>query len=241
MPRFTRRPTYRRRRRVARRPARRYGRYGAKARLARAFNPTPSFVETFNAPAVISLHPGTGQGIAFKVKIDDLPQVTQYANLYKQYRINWARVMLIPRINSANAEPNAAILNALGAPANQWWGMGRIAYAIQDSPNVTAPATEQEVLECNGAKVKAFRTKWSCSFRPVPDVAMATTAGAAAYTRSRYRQWFNFDTSTGVGNIYHGAVSAFITLPGNVPAGEEPFDQIYEVYWKVSFSLRDPQ
>lgn len=237
-----RRPVYRRRRRVGRRaPVRRYGRLGRGARLVRAYNPMPSFVETYTATTPIMITPGTASGIAFKVKIDDIPQVTQYANLYKQYRINWARVMLIPRLNSASADPNSAIQNALVAPPTQWWGMGRIAYAIQDSPNVTVPASEQEVLQCNGAKVKAFRTKWSCSFKPVPDVALATTAGAAAYTRSRFRQWFNFDTSTGLGNIEHGAVTAFITLPGNVPAGEEPFQQIYEVYWKVSFSLRDPQ
>lgn len=236
-----RRPVLRRRRRVARRPVRRYGRYGVRARLVRAYNPSPTFVETFTAAAPLVVTPGTATGVAFKISMNDIPQVTQYAALYKQYRINWARIMLIPRINTVASEANAAIQNALIAPANQWYGMGRIAWAIQDSPNVNPPASEQEVLQCNGAKVRAMGTKWQCSFKPVPDVALATTAGAAAYTRSRYRQYFNFDTSTGLGNIKHGAVVAFITLPGNVPVGQEPFDQLYELYWKVSFSLRDPQ
>lgn len=233
----------RRLRRRARKPAagRRYGRYGIRARLQRAFNPTPSFVETYKDTSVVQVTPGTGVGVAFKVRITDLPQVNQYANLYKQYRINWVKVMLVPKINTEQADPNSAIYNSL-VGATQWMGMGRIVYAINDSPDVVAPASEQEVLECNGAKIQAFRTKWSCSFRPVPDIGMSNPAGGnVVYSKSKIKPWLNFDTHLSTNNPLHGSVSAYISLPGNAGAVGEPFQQIYYVYYKMSFSLRDPQ
>lgn len=219
--------------------ARRYGRYGIRARLTRAFNPMPSFVETYKSDGVITLSPGGSVGVAFKVRITDIPQVNQYAALYKQYRINWAKVMLIPKIDTAGVDPNAANYNV--SAALPWWGTARIVHAINDSPNIAAPASEQEVLECNGAKIKAFRSKWSCSFRPVPDLAMTNTAtGGQVATRQKMRSWLNFDTTSTVNNPEHGAVSAYITIPGNAGVGD-PFQQVYYIYYKLGFSLRDPK
>lgn len=233
-------------RRFARRRRVRYARFGRKVRMgALSANPMPTFVETYKKTgdmSVINIAPGTGAGQVFKVRITDIPQVNQYANLYKQYRINWVKVMLLPRLNTENTDPNLAIQNGVVAPPTQWMGLARIVYAINDSPGETAPATEQEVLECNGAKIKSFKTKWSCSFKPVPDVAQYNITGAnAIYSRQKYRQWFNFDTTLTGNNPEHGAVTSFISIPGNVPPGEEPFVQTYYVYYKVSFTLRDPQ
>lgn len=229
---------------LVRRPRRKiaYRSRPMRQKLARTFNPQPTFVETYaNGPATISIPNGTGIGLKFEVKIDDIPQVTQYANLYKQYRINWVKVMLLPRLTTDGVDPNTAIYNSLVANT-QWMGSARMAYAIQDSPGVTVPAIEQEVLECNGSKIKLFKNKWSCSFKPVPDVAQINVVKSTPiFTRQKYRQWFNFDTTGLIGNPTHGSVIAYLTLPGNSPVGQEPFVQTYYVYYKVNFSLRDPQ
>lgn len=203
-------------------------RMGIRRRVM-ALNPT--FVETYSKSTVA----GNAGGV-FAARITDIPQVGQYATLYKQYRINWIKVMLIPDWNSSAADQNAAAYNATIPTQN--FGMARIAYAINDSPQLQVPATEAVVLEDNGCKVKPLSTKWSCSFKPVPDVAVTSgTTGGAIYTRQKFKQWFNFDTTLTGNNPLHYGVSYFITQPVfNTQAAPT-----YNVYYKVSFSLRDPQ
>lgn len=207
--------------------------------VRRALNPTPTFVETFRQPDVIELTPGAGIGQAFKVRISDIPQIVQYYNLYKQYRINWVKVMLIPKLLTIQGDPNAASYNATG-PTATWYGNIRIVSAIQDSPDVQVPANEDEVLKMNGCKIQSFKSMWSKSFKAVPDVAMGNAAGNPVYTKQRYRQFFNFDTVTSGNNPEHGAVCAYLTMPGAV-VGSAPIKQTFWVYYKVNFTLRDPQ
>lgn len=233
------------RRFAARRAMARYRRFRRKVySTAMTANPMPSFTETFKSAKILTIAPGGSLGTTFSVRITDIPQVNQYANLYKQYRINWVKVMMILKLDTSAADPNAAIYNGLVVPT-QWFGNARIVYAINNSPNVQAPASEQEVLEDNGAKIKSFKSKWSCSFKPVPNVYQGTTDATGAptevFTRQKFRQWFNFETTLTGKNPEHGYVSAYITIPGNVPGGADPFNQIYYIYYKVNFTLRDPQ
>lgn len=195
-------------------------------------NPSPTFVETYS-PGVINVGNG-GLGQVFGGRITDIPQLAQYANLYKQYRINWMKIMLVPEYNTLSSDVNASAYNQT-VPGVSSGGMGRIVYAIQDSPNVAVPANEGVVLQDNGAKIKALGAKWSCSFKPVPDVQQTTAVGSI-WSRQKYRQFFNFDLVTTGNNPFHGAVQAYLTLPatGGLIVS-------YHVYYKVSFTLRDPQ
>lgn len=191
-------------------------------------NPTPTFVETFSSDAI-----SVGGGV-FKVRISDIPQLSQYANLYKQYRINWVKVMLVPDFNTSSSDMNSADYNASVAVAST--GIARIAYAINDSPQLTNPASETVVLTDNGCKIKPIRDKWSCSFKPVPDVAViGGSTSNPIWTRQKYRQWFNFDLVTTGNNPLHYGVSYFITQVGTGTALN------FSVFYKVSFTLRDPQ
>ena len=79
----------------------------------RVLNPRPTFVETFKSSDPIVLTPGNGAGKAFKVRITDIPQIANYTNLYTQYRINWFKVMLVPKFNTSIAEPNMANYDAI--------------------------------------------------------------------------------------------------------------------------------
>lgn len=219
-------------------PRRRYGRRGAAGRISRSLNPTPTFVETFRlAKDNVVVPTGGGIGKAFKVQFNDIPQWLQYTNLYTQYRINWVKVMAIPQYDTTSSDPNASIYNASLPLAHM--GMCRVAYAVQDSPNVTDPATEAEVLSDNGAKVKPLGAMWKCSFKPVPDLAQATAAGQIP-TKQKFKQWFNIDTALVGNNPAHGAVAAYFSLPGSV-APQPEGSMTLHIYYKVSFTLRDPK
>lgn len=207
---------------------------GALVRLRRIYNPQPTFVETFSKSAVIIPGGAGGIGGVFASRITDVPQIAQYSNLYKQYRINWIKVMLVPDYNYNASDRNAAQYNATVPTGNV--GMARIVFAINDSPALAAPLNEAQVLEDNGCKIRTVGTKWQCSFKPVPDVgALATGAANPVGARQRFKQWFNFDSVTTGNNPLHYGVSYWITHfnPG--------LDVVYNVYYKVSFSLRDPQ
>lgn len=221
----------RRRRPVA---AGRYIPRGVRGRVMRAMNPSPTFVETFSPGSVI-IPAGAGQvGGVFSTRITDVPQVAQYATLYKQYRINWVKVMLVPDFNTASADQNAAQYNATIPTGNT--GLARIVHAVNNSPQLVVPANEAAVLEDNGCKIRTISTKWSATFKPVPDVGViAGTNNNTIFTKSRYRQYFNFDTQTPLNNPLHYGITYWITM---INAGlTVPF----HVYYKVSFTLRDPQ
>lgn len=211
---------------------------GKRVRRA-VLNNQPTFVETFQlARDNMFVQVNSGLGKYFCVKIQDVPQVASYSNLYTQYRINWVKVMLIPVYNTAGADPNAANYNQANAVASI--GMARIVYSVQDSPGQTAPASEQEVLEDNGCKIKPMGTKWSCSFKPVPDISQAVGGSSTTIipVKTPRKQWFNFDTATPANNPLYGGVKAYITLPGTA---SDTAGVSWICYYKVSFTLRDPQ
>lgn len=203
-------------------------------------NNQPTFVETFKVARdnmAVPIGDGSGLGKYFKVRIQDVPQVAQYSNLYAQYRINWVKVMLIPQFNTQSSDPNAQQFNV--SSSLNAYGMARIVYSIQDSPNQATPASENEVLEDNGCKIKPLGAKWSCSFKPVPDVVLTNGAAGVIPVRMKNKSWFNFDTATPDNNPFHGGVKAWITLPGLGATEAQPIT--WYCYYKVSFTLRDPQ
>lgn len=210
-------------------------------RTVGSLNPQPTFVETFKSDNDTVVVPaGGGVGKAFKVRINMIPQWGQYEALYKQYRINWVKVMLIPQTDGTAADINAFSYNYGQTLAGQ--GMGRIAWSIQDTPDVNDPPSEAAVLSDNGAKVRPFKSMWSCSFKPVPDLAMNNNGGQNVYTKQKYRQFLNFITDTVGNNPLHGAVQTFISLPGAAIGPSAPAStQTYHCYFKVNFTLRDPK
>lgn len=230
---YARRPYVARRRPLATGPIRR-----KKQRIYRtAMAKNPTFVETFHSKdstyGDFQIPAGAGIGRVFKVRISDIPQFAQYANLYTQYRINWVKAIVVPDFNTTATEENASQYNTT-VPTN-YYGMARVVHSIQDSPNQVAPATEQAVLEDNGCKIGALRSKWMCSFKPVPDISETTAVGSIP-VKSKFKSWYNFDTALTGNNPLHGAVTSYWSLPGG---GGGQLN--CSVYYKVSFTLRDPQ
>lgn len=217
--------------------AARYGGFGKAVsglirRRRMTFNPTPTFIETYSSTALAIPAPG-GAGGQFAVRISDIPQIADYVALYRQYRINWVKVMLVADINTSSADPNAVAYNqSLPIPSV---GAGRIAWVINDTPAQPDPANETDVLTDNGAKVRALKSMWSASFKPRPDKFTGDAAGGAGVAvREKFNQWLSFADISG-NNPVHRGISYWITQPGNNA------EVRYNVYFKVSFSLRDPK
>lgn len=211
------------------RPRRRVMRRRGPMRARRMLNPMPTFVETYNAGQIFS-----NAGGVFQARITDIPQVAQYNTLYKQYRINWIKVMLVPIYSYASTDPNSALYN--NANAVPYLGTARITFAINDSPATGAPANELAVLTDNGSKVQQIVNKWARAFKPVASVQVQAVGGGSVATKQKFRQWFNFDLQNVANNPEHQGISYWITQATG-PGAQGAF----EVYYKVSFSLRDPQ
>lgn len=206
-----------------------------RRKLRSSYNPTPTFTETVKLndiggfTSVADLAQGGG---VFKLRISDIPQFTaDYANLYTQYRINSVKYIVLPQFDSQDA--NTALQNQSLPIAFQ--GAARVAWAIQDSPNVGTPASESDVLQDNGSKVRSFGSKWAVSMRPVPDISVTTSAGVIP-TRAK-KSWFNYDAVTTGNNPQHGSIQWWISQLA--PTGAR--GQFYSVYAKINFSLRDPK
>lgn len=197
----------------------------------------PTFVETFKAPAITltKVNPSDGYARAtgvFGFRISDIPQWLQYAALYKQYRINYFKVMLLA--DFGDADQNAA---AAGFPES--YGNPRIAWVVADSPNNDIPTSETDVLTDNGCKVMVIKNKWSASCRPVADVGVEAnqTPTSIVSVRQKYKQWFNFSAPELPGvNPVHEGIKYWISQ-----ATGQSTNTTLTPYIKISFSLRDPQ
>lgn len=189
-------------------------------------NPTPTFTETYFVPQAPTILGNAGGN--FSVSISQVPQIAQYSNLYRQYRINWVKVMLFPELSGDSVDVNSIYMqNAVGGNAA---GKPRIAYAINDTPNLPVPLAESDVLTDNGCKVKTLGSKWSVSFKPCVD---ATVSAAGVGVRQRLQPWLSF-AAAGQVDPQHYGVSYWITHYQAAGAV-----QTFRVYYKVNFSLRD--
>lgn len=211
------------RKKVVRRPRRRLGLRGV--RKFRAVAPPRVFTEIVQAGDI-----QVNAGGQFVCKFTDIPQWQQYSQLYKQFCIKKLQVMILPKLNSFDA-------NTTLATGTSYW-LPRIAYSVDDTPSTTAPAAELDILTDNGAKVLSMGRKLTLTCWPKPNLASVyTDTGAVVATRQRKMIWLN-TTSPDVGNtgvnVNHGAIRYFITA--------NPLYNEYQfaVYYKITFALRDP-
>lgn len=204
----------------------------ARGRM-RPMGPT-TFVETYT-PQQGNVIPSNAGG-NFAVRISDIPQIAQYQALYRQYRINWVKVILVPEFAGTGVDINQAYAN--NAAGLLTAGLARIAWVKNTTPAVANPLNEQEVLEDNGCKVRPLRSMWSASFRPVTDKYTGDAAGGAGVAvREKFRGFLSFaDPLLPGNNPLHYGISYWISHQNAAPAA-----QTYKIYYKVSFSLRDPQ
>lgn len=189
--------------------------------------PTRTFTEVLDAGELDSNTGGT-----FKVQFDSIPQYQEYSKLYRQFCIKKLQVMLLPLYTDAEINTGLGTLN---------YQATRIAFSVNDTPQLTNPTSELDVLEDNGAKVVLGHKKININCWPKPDLTM-TSPGLVSNTyvgvRTRKAIWLNTDAPgqaySGV-DISHGGISYWIS--NNLANAPVP---VFKVYYKVTFAMRDP-
>jgi len=180
----------------------------------------PTFTETYAAPR-ISVNAG-GQ---FTTAINLLPQVGQYSGLYQQYKIIAMKVMILPQFT--DYEGNAGI-PLVGASAP------RLVYVVNDTPNGPAPVSEAAVLTDNGCRIITLNKKTVIRCKPVPE---RVTSPTGVEMRDRVSPWLSF-AKPGQVDPTHWGIDYFIS--GDL-AGGGTGNPKFDIYYKITFQLRDPK
>jgi len=216
---------FRRRARGYKRKPRRVMPMRRRGRILGFRSSRPVFTETYTGPV---LTPNSG-GI-FKFNIGDVPQISQYNNLYQKYRILRAQVILVPQY--AQQDQNAGEYNA-GA-STYAHGMGRFVFAINDSPGLVAPGSEASVLQDNGCKIRAVKTMLKMSCKPVP-----LSEDANGILTTLKKNWLNFQLPPAPANPAHFGITYWYTQPFLGATAQLNNDLIS--YIKLTFQLADPR
>lgn len=191
-----------------------------------SYNPQPVFTETLRLqfPGQGAYQLGSNTGGTLKANMDVIPQLAQYANLYRKYRILKAQFICLATYPGTGVDIGTAVYNT--SQALQASGMGRLVFAINNSPNVPDPTNELDVLQCNGSMIKVGGPKIVVSCKPVPNLLDAN--GVRATKRGEY---INFQST----NIDHTGISWWYTMPATATT----LDPFYAVYIKLTFQLAD--
>ena len=123
------RRTYRRRR-LTRRPRRMMRRKPSRPLAKRAMK-VHHFRRTFKASNISSTTTGVLGGYSFS--LDQLPNYTEFTNLFDQYRINKIVVKFIPNHNSSDVSASTQVISNFNS--------------VIDPTDATAPATGAELYE----------------------------------------------------------------------------------------------
>lgn len=185
------------------------------------------FTEVLDAGQLDSNAGGT-----FKVAFNSIPQYAEYSKLYRQFCIKKLQVMLLPLYTDAEINTGLGTLN---------YQATRIAFAVNDTPMLTNPGSELQVLEDNGAKIVLGHKKININCWPKPDLTLVQpgiVTNTYASVRQRKAVWLNTDAPgqaySGVA-IDHGGISYWVTnQPANLGV------PVFKVYYKVTFAMRDP-
>lgn len=208
------------------RVSRALGAFGRVARRRRMFNPTPTFTETINLTTLNTGTTGAGSAGLLAVAFNQIPQYTDYDNLYNQYCIRSIQFIFVPSYDQYDSNNLAtAATAAVTAP--------RFVWAINDSANQTAPTSELDVLADNGAKIRMFDRPIKVRFRPVAQVKLTDSNGNLV-SETKKNRWLSMND---VGVAHSGVAWAITqTVPNSTLALPACV-----VYAKVTFSLRDPK
>lgn len=178
----------------------------------------PIFTETFSADPIQS-----GAGGIFQVSFNQIPEYTNYVNLYNNYKILRVQCILIPT-QPMNTQSGAIPVDPC-----------RITYAVQSTSNFATPTVEQDVLSDNGCKIKLLTKPIKINFSPKPQLSQPENTGGALVAVTTKSTPFLTTGGVGTGVEYAGVT---YWLSQNYASAQKP--QV-NVYYKVTFQLRDPK
>lgn len=191
----------------------------------------PIFTETVAGPALnVAI---VGLGGRFSPNMGQIPQLAQYANLYRKYRILKCTVFIVPYFNSYDANAQAynyaSTVNSFGQP--------RIVYSIDDTPTGAPPGSELEVLNNNGCKIKTMSNTTKITFKPVPNIK--DTNGEVPILKNNFLVLNPPTTPPTANNADHFGVNFWMSCyaPGTGAGSYVSF----QTYYKLTFQLSDPK
>ncbi len=125
---------------------RKYNRNYKRGMMSKSLRVTHSFKrEVFLGQAstqITSLGVQTNYSQGWAFRLSDLPNVTEYAALFDQYKITGVKFKVMPKASSIANVSNSFTLS----------GFGQIITCL-DFDDVTAPANKDEILQYNNVKV----------------------------------------------------------------------------------------
>lgn len=206
------------------------------------FNPSPTFTETYRLKnsSGVALDVLPNAGFMLAPSMGQLPQLTQYSNLYQKYRILKVAYLLVPNF-SGGTDQNVAIFNTVSGnfpiiPGVSTSGTARIVYVIDNTPNQAVPVSEDAVLQENGCKIKFADKPVRMSCAPVPEIKDANNNEITLK-----KKFINFTTDNP--NIAHYGIRGWCNHPFTIGTGSFNIaDSLtYAVYVKLTFQVAEPR
>lgn len=186
------------------------------------FSLTRAYKSSGNRSTVLierSVYAGTltqtdGTTVAQIFKLSDLPNYTDFTNLYDQYRIVGIKVQVVN-----NMPANATVWNStLGTPASYFPGTVVTCIDLDDGNTPTV----NEVLEHESALVHGNGRKYSREF--IPAIAQSAYQGAFTGYTSRQNQWIDSNSP----GVEHYGFKLGVKNAGTPPTGA--FLQLFYTY-----------
>jgi len=195
-------------------PVRRSVKYGRIARGLRVES-TPTFSETFFAGNLTN-----DTGGVFGAQMSAIPQLADYAALYRTFRILKFEVILMP-LYTVNQIDNAHQATVT-----------RIAHSWDRSAEVATPTSEVDVLNDNACKVDLLQKplRLVCAApKPRVSVGIPSTGGTVGVDLGR-QNWLSFDDGASI--VHNGMPYWYTTNGAGVTLPQ---------YTKITFQCRDPR
>jgi len=200
--RFTRRRRFMRRRRYVRRPRLTMRRKIGRSSIGKAARKPHFFKRTFEGTP-ITLDPANPVAGALTFNLGQLPDSTEFTDLFNEYKINLIKIKIMPQFNSVNALTTDQI------------SIGRI-YSCVDPRDATAPGSLDDVLQYQNMKHSPI---WRGHTRLIkPSVPMiADTPASTLGTFPRYSPWIVTNNAT----VPHYALKFWVDECPNLEANTD--------------------
>jgi len=235
-------------------------RYAKKRRVVRRRRAprsqlTATYTEMLQGGAI-----STNTGAIASVSFDSIPQHESYAALWRQFCIRKFQMIIIPEWNSFegnqasyNASPTPVldehgdpVLDLSGNPLTgaiaPSYGQPRLAYAPVFTANAGTPSSELTVLTNNKAKLFTLGLSKIVKINTYPVANLGQTNLNSALLESeavsKRNQWLSTDTGQ---NVLHRGIQLYCSQYNSGSISPTDNRVIARVYYKVTFSLRDPK
>jgi hypothetical protein len=188
------------------------GRYGLGSALA---SKTPVFTETFDAGRITTNTNGT-----FQARMSQIPELADYAALYRSYKILKLQWIILPNANTAS-------------PGGTTSGIGQFFYAIDPSAQLATPGSLTDVLNNNNVRMTLTdRAVVLPKYTPVPQVDIVAAAGNVPMSFMK-PQWLDFGTA-GAAIDHNGVTWGYLAASTGGQTNAQ-------VFCKVTFACKDPR